>query len=52
LISLGATTYTEFGKTVFLQAGDELFFYVYDTTQNSAERILEHAEHAGNNNKK
>ncbi|VAW46090.1 hypothetical protein MNBD_GAMMA04-1421 [hydrothermal vent metagenome] len=43
LISLGATTYTEFGKSVFLQPEDELFFYVYDTTENSAERILEHA---------
>ncbi len=49
LISLGATTYTKFGETVFLQAGDELFFYVYDSTQNSAESILEHAVQANKN---
>lgn len=31
LISLGATTYTEFGEQVFLEPGDELAVYVYDS---------------------
>ncbi len=43
LISLGATTYTAFGEHVFLQPGDELFFYVYDHTRNTPQMILEHA---------
>ncbi len=42
LISLGATTYTEFGENVFLQPCDELFFYVYDHTQNTPQAILNH----------
>ncbi len=44
LITLGATTYTKFGETVFLKPNDELFFYVYDSTQNSKESILNHAK--------
>ncbi len=31
LISIGATRYTEFGETHFLQEGDELFIVVYDS---------------------
>ncbi|WP_084151550.1 DUF5718 family protein [Thiomicrorhabdus sp. Milos-T2] len=42
MISLGATTYTKFGETVFLQPGDEVFIYVYDATQNSAEDVFAH----------
>ena len=42
LISLGATAYTEFGESVFLQPGDEIFIYVYDATQNSAEQVQQH----------
>ncbi len=42
LISLGATTYTEFGENLFLQPGDELFFYVYDHTKNTPQAILDH----------
>jgi len=45
MVSLGATTYTEFGETVFLQPGDELFFYVYDASKNSAEDIDKHLKH-------
>ncbi|GKT11058.1 MAG: hypothetical protein ISEC1_P0021 [Thiomicrorhabdus sp.] len=48
MISLGATTYTEFGETVFLQPGDEIFFYVYDTSQNSARDVLDHLNGQGN----
>jgi hypothetical protein len=44
MISLGATTYTLFGETTFLQTGDELFFYVYDATKNSPESALNHAK--------
>ena len=40
MISLGATAYTEFGETVFLQPGDELTIYVYDAAQNSAEDVF------------
>ncbi len=42
MISLGATCYTEFGETVFLQPGDEVFIYVYDSSQNSAADIQQH----------
>lgn len=42
LISLGATCYTEFGETVFLQPGDEVFIYAYDATQNTAADVQAH----------
>lgn len=42
LVSLGATTYTTFGETVFLQPGDEVFFYAYDASQNTAEDVYAH----------
>jgi len=42
MISLGATCYTEFGETVFLQPGDEVFIYAYDTTTNSADDVMAH----------
>lgn len=42
MISLGATCYTEFGETVFLQPGDEVFIYAYDAAQNTAEDVLAH----------
>ncbi len=44
MISLGATTYTEFGEKTFLQPGDELFFYVYNATKNHSEAVLNHAK--------
>jgi hypothetical protein len=31
VISVGATSYTSFGESTFLQAGDEVFVYVYDS---------------------
>ncbi len=43
MISLGATSYTEFGETVFLQPGDQLSVYVYDASQNSLEQVTQHA---------
>ncbi|MBO1924447.1 DUF5718 family protein [Thiomicrorhabdus sp. 6S3-12] len=43
MISLGATTYSEFGENVFLQPGDKIKIYVYDGKQNSPEEIAAHA---------
>lgn len=42
MVSLGATAYTEFGKNTFLQVGDELFFYAYDASLNSADDVYQH----------
>ncbi|NPA72478.1 MAG: hypothetical protein GXO35_06585 [Gammaproteobacteria bacterium] len=42
MVSLGATTYTEYGETVFLAPGDEIFFCAYDSTQHSAEAVFQH----------
>ncbi|HHT00584.1 MAG TPA: hypothetical protein ENK73_06990 [Thiomicrospira sp.] len=42
MISLGATTYTEFGEKVFLKPGDELSIYLYDASQNSASQVQAH----------
>lgn len=46
LISLGATSYTTFGESEFLQPGDELTVYVYDASQNSLQEIEAHANGA------
>ncbi|MEA3404119.1 MAG: DUF5718 family protein [Pseudomonadota bacterium] len=43
MISLGATSYTHFGETVFLQPGDELSVYAYDASQNSLDQVIQHA---------
>lgn len=43
MVSLGATSYTHFGETVFLQPGDELYLYVYDARKNTLEQVTEHA---------
>ncbi|WP_019556788.1 DUF5718 family protein [Thiomicrorhabdus arctica] len=42
MVSLGATAYTEFGESVFLEVGDELFFYAYDASLNSADEVYQH----------
>ena len=39
LVSIGATTYTEFGENRFLEDGDEVFVVVYDKTKYSIEDI-------------
>ncbi|MEA2049527.1 MAG: DUF5718 family protein, partial [Campylobacterota bacterium] len=31
VISIGATSYTDFGENTFLKVGDELFVYIYDS---------------------
>ncbi len=44
VISIGATSYTEFGETTFLQTDDEIYVVVYDKTHNSFEQIQKHLE--------
>jgi len=39
LISIGATSYTEFGKKTFLEEGDEVFVVVYNANEYSFETI-------------
>ncbi|MEA3316206.1 MAG: DUF5718 family protein, partial [Campylobacterota bacterium] len=41
IISIGATSYTDFGEKNFLQKDDEIFVYVYDSKQYSQNDILE-----------
>ena len=41
IISIGATRYTEYGETTFLQAGDESIVIVYDATKLSNAEVLE-----------
>ncbi len=43
VISIGATSYTEFGENTFLEIGDEIFVYIYDNSKYSFENILENA---------
>ena len=43
VISIGATSYTEFGENTFLEIGDEIFVYIYDSSKYSFENILENA---------
>jgi hypothetical protein len=42
MVSLGATAYTKFGESASLEVGDELFFYAYDTSSNSADDVYQH----------
>jgi hypothetical protein len=44
IVSIGATSYTDFGESTFLQSGDEIFVCVYDKTQNTFEQIKEKLE--------
>ena len=39
IISIGATSYTKYGETTFLQSGDEIYVCVYDQTQHSFNEI-------------
>ncbi|WP_178861281.1 DUF5718 family protein [Thiomicrorhabdus cannonii] len=43
MISLGATSYTAFGESEFLQPCDKLSVYVYDAVQNTLEAVTRHA---------
>ena len=42
IISLGATRYTEFGETGFLQPNDEVGIFVYNNTQINQQEVTEH----------
>ena len=42
MVSLGATAYTDFGERTFLELGDELYFYAYDASLNSADEVYQH----------
>lgn len=44
MISLGATSYTAFGESEFLQPSDKLSVYVYDASQNTLEAVTRHAK--------
>lgn len=44
IITLGATRYTTFGETGFLQPDDELSVYIYHNQQTHAEAVLTHFE--------
>ena len=44
IISIGATRYTEFGETHFLQPGDVSMVVVYNGSKYSAEQIVEMAK--------
>lgn len=39
IVSIGATSYTEFGEKTFLEVGDEIFVIVYDSLKKSFEEI-------------
>jgi hypothetical protein len=44
IISIGATSYTQFGENNFLEIGDEIFVYVYDCNKHKLDDILNHAK--------
>jgi len=44
VISIGATSYTPFGESTFLEIGDEIFVYVYDSLRYSYQDIQNHAK--------
>ena len=39
IVSIGATSYTDFGEHTFLKVGDEVFVVVYDASKNDYEKI-------------
>ena len=45
IVSIGATSYTEFGENTFLEIDDEIFVYVYDLNKYSFEDIFSHAKY-------
>jgi len=42
IISIGATSYTKYGETKFLEEGDEVYVVVYDNTKYTIEEIEQH----------
>lgn len=45
IVSIGATSYTEFGEKTFLEVGDEIFVVVYDSVKYSFEEIQTKVTH-------
>ncbi len=45
IVSIGATSYTEFGEKTFLEVGDEIFVVVYDSLKYSFEEIQTKVTH-------
>ena len=41
IISIGATRYTKYGETTFLQTGDEVIIVVYDRTKITKDEVVE-----------
>ena len=52
VISIGATSYTEFGENTFLEIGDEIFVYLYNSAEYSFEEIMTNAKKDGKENLK
>ena len=44
IISIGATSYTQFGESTFLEVGDEISVYIYDSNTYTFEDILNHSK--------
>ena len=44
IISIGATRYTHYGETTFLNSGDEVIIVVYDHTSSSIDEVLKSIE--------
>jgi hypothetical protein len=47
IVSIGATSYTEFGEKTFLKVGDEIFVVIYDETKNNFEDIKSIVKNGG-----
>jgi len=44
IISIGATSYTEFGENTFLEVDDEIFVYIYDSSSYTLDDITKHSK--------
>jgi len=51
VISIGATSYTEFGKNTYLEIGDEIFVYLYDANRYNFDDIFNHTKNFNDNTK-
>ena len=44
IISIGATSYTDFGENNFLEIGDEIFVYIYNSNIHNLDKIRKNVE--------
>jgi len=44
IVSVGATSYTQFGESTFLEIGDEIFVYIYDSNKYNFDEIFQNAK--------